>query len=60
MTIALDGESALDQASGDWPLSAQQQSFDLLQDIRHRIKSLSIKVNWKSFTKDLMTMYTVG
>ena len=47
VTLALDGESALKQCRGTWPLSVDQNSFDILQDIRARVASLPIKVNWK-------------
>jgi hypothetical protein len=33
ITIALDGESALDQASAETPLKINQAYFDILQDI---------------------------
>ena len=33
ITIALDGESALKECRGDWPLSLDQKAFDYLQDI---------------------------
>ena len=33
VTITLDGESALDQSGGNWPLSVDQPSFDYLQVI---------------------------
>ena len=46
MTIALDVESALDEASGYGPLNIDQASFKLLQDIRNRIKALSIDIKW--------------
>jgi len=47
MTIALDGESALDEACGEWPLSIDQASYDLLQEIRNRVRELPIDVKWK-------------
>ena len=34
VTIALNGDSALIQSGGDWPLSVDQPSFDYLQVIR--------------------------
>jgi len=37
MTIDFDGESVLDEASGDWPLKIDQASFDLLQEICNQI-----------------------
>ena len=47
ITIALDGESALIQAKGNWPLCISQPCFDTLQDIRTRIDLLPIKITWK-------------
>lgn len=47
ITIGLDGEQALIQASGDWPLSPSQADFDMLHDIREKIKRLPITVHWK-------------
>ena len=47
ITIALDGESALDEARGDWPLQIHQPHFDLLQVIRVLVKRLPITVKWK-------------
>ena len=47
ITIALDGESALIQAKGNWPLCISQPCFDMLQDIRTRIDLLPIKITWK-------------
>jgi len=47
ITIALDGESSLNQSKGDWPLSTSQPCFDMLQDIRTRIDLLPIKITWK-------------
>ena len=38
VTIALDGESALNQSGGDWPLNVDQPSFDYLQVIYGWIK----------------------
>ena len=38
VTIALDGLTAMQQASGDWPLSLDQECFDYLQIIRAWIK----------------------
>jgi hypothetical protein len=39
ITIALDGESALDQASAETPLKIDQADFDILQNIQERIKT---------------------
>lgn len=47
ITIALDGESALDEACGEWPLSIEQASYDLLQEIRNRVRELPIDVKWR-------------
>ena len=47
ITIALDGSSALDQASADNPLKIDQPDFDILQDIRARLHLLPIKVEWR-------------
>jgi hypothetical protein len=47
ITIALDGESALDQASAETPLKIDQADFDILQDIREQLHILPIKVKWK-------------
>ena len=38
VSIALDGESALNQSGGDWPLSVDQLYFDYLQVIQGWIK----------------------
>jgi len=46
ITIALDGESAVDEASGDWPLQIDQQCFDYLQEVRNRVKALPIEAKW--------------
>jgi len=47
ITIALDGESALDEACGEWPLAIDQASYDLLQEIRNRVRELPIDVKWR-------------
>jgi hypothetical protein len=47
VTIALDGLSALQQCAGDWPLSIDQPCFDVLQDIRGRLKELPITVDFR-------------
>ena len=44
VTIGLDGEQALIQASSDWPLSPHQADFDMLHDIRAKIKRLPIVI----------------
>ena len=38
VTIALDGKTAMEEASGDWPFSIDQKYFDYLQIIRAWIK----------------------
>ena len=38
ITIALDGESALDEASGTWPLQIDQPCFDFLQISAYQIQ----------------------
>ena len=47
LTIAFDGQSALNEAAGEWPLSIDQPCFDLLQEIRNRVKSLPIDITWR-------------
>ena len=47
ITIALDGESALLQAKGDWPLRIDQPNFDYLQEICYRVAALPIEVKWQ-------------
>ena len=47
ITIALDGESALMEAGGDWPLQIDRPSFDYLQAIRNHIAALPITIHWK-------------
>ena len=47
ITIALDGESALDEACGDWHPTIDQASCDLLQEIQNRVKALPIEVKWR-------------
>ena len=39
VTIALDGDSALVQSGGDWPLSVAQTDFDYLQGLDQAISS---------------------
>ena len=46
ITIALDGDSALIQSGGDWPLSVDQPSFDYLQVIRSWIKLSPLKFSF--------------
>ena len=47
ITIALDGMSAMEQCGGNWPLSIDQPCFDILQDIRGRLKALPIEVHFR-------------
>jgi hypothetical protein len=47
VTIGLDGEQALIEASGDWPLNPSRADFDMLTDIRAKIKRLPITVQWR-------------
>jgi hypothetical protein len=47
VTIALDGLLALQQCAGDWPLSIDQPCFDVLQDVRGRLKALPITVDFR-------------
>jgi surfactin synthase thioesterase subunit len=35
------------EASGDWPLSPSRADFDMLTDIRAKIKRLPITVRWR-------------
>ena len=46
ITIALDGESALNESKGNWHLQVSQPLFDYLKEIRNRIKALPIPINW--------------
>ena len=47
LTIAFDGQSALNEAAGEWPFSIDQPCFDLLQEIWNRVQSLPIDITWK-------------
>ena len=47
ITIALDGEQALKKSSSEWPLSPNDADFDLLTDIRAKIRKLPIKPKWQ-------------
>ena len=51
ITIALDGESTLDEACGDWSLAIDQASYDLLQEIQNRVKAIPIEVKWRDGSK---------
>lgn len=46
VTIALNGDSALIQSGGDWPLSVAQADFDYLQVIRAWIELSPLKFNF--------------
>ena len=46
ITLALDGESALKAARGDWKLQIQRPDFDFLQEIHNRVHLLPIHINW--------------
>ncbi len=45
--IGLDGDQALKAAAGTWPLKAGQADYDLIKDIRAKIKALPIQITWK-------------
>ena len=45
--LALDGESAMDQANDAGYLYTSQKSFDIIHDIRARVKKLPIKIQWR-------------
>ena len=45
--IGLDGESALGQAEDDYFLKIHQSSFDIILDIRKRVKDLPINIKWR-------------
>ena len=47
ITIALDCDTALKTCPPNKPLNIQQPSFDVLQDIRNRIKMLPIVIKWR-------------
>ena len=46
IALGLDGEKAMTQASGNFPLFPTQRSFDLLVDIRTKLEQLPIKVHF--------------
>ena len=46
VTIVLDGDSALIQSDGDWPLSVDQPSFDYLQVIRSWMQLSPLKFSF--------------
>jgi hypothetical protein len=45
--VGLDGEQAMLNAGGDWPLRPGQPDFDMLQDIRTKIKNSPL--SWQFF-----------
>jgi hypothetical protein len=47
ITIGLEGKQAMIAASEDWPLSPARPDYDLLTDIRAKVRGLPIKINWK-------------
>ena len=47
VTIALDGDTALKQAQGSWPLVISQKSFDYVNVIRNMITALPISVHFR-------------
>ena len=53
ITIALDGESALQESESGWPLRIDQNFFDYLQVVRSLLKKLPVTVRllsdgWKA------------
>jgi hypothetical protein len=44
--IGLDGQQALEAAGGNWPLKVHQPDFDLLKDIRAKVKTLPVDITW--------------
>ena len=47
ITFGLDGEQALKKAKSGWPLSPTDTDFDLLTDIRAKLKALPIDTEWE-------------
>jgi ribonuclease HI len=45
--IGLDDDQALKAAAGTWPLKPAQANYNLIKDIRAKIKALPIKITWK-------------
>lgn len=45
--IGLDGEQAMKAAGGSWPLKYEQADYDLIKDIRNKIKALPIQITWQ-------------
>jgi ribonuclease HI len=44
--IVLDGQQALEAAGGTWPLKVHQPDFNLLRNIRAKIKKLPVNITW--------------
>jgi hypothetical protein len=42
--IGLDSDQALKAAAGTWPFNAAQADYDLIKDIRTKIKALPIQI----------------
>ena len=47
VTFALNGQKAMDQCAGDWPLSIDQPCFDYLQVIRAWIKLSPLTITFR-------------
>ena len=47
ITIALDGQQAMLKSRSLWPLSPGDKDFDLLTDIRAKIRKLPISIHWE-------------
>jgi hypothetical protein len=47
ITFGLDGRQALLAAAGDWPLNPERPDFDLITDIRVKLRKLPVTVHWK-------------
>ena len=45
--MGLDGEQAMKAAFEDWPLKPEQPDFDLLTDIRAKLKKSKITWKWR-------------
>jgi hypothetical protein len=45
--VGLDGEQAMKNISGTWPLQPRQADFDLLQDIRAKIAKSPVTWKWR-------------
>ena len=46
-TIGLDGQQALIEASGNWPLNPNWADFDMVTNIHAKVKQLPITIHWK-------------